>query len=582
MVYFLNGSPIVKIERLTTDELFTKRCIEFEKAITTGDLKSFCDFKVSTSQNQEKQMWEVIQLTFEQNMREKLMKYLGFDKTQISKDLEQVLKKSETITEEMKETKTISNEKADEIIQKSLMIGDYETCVDVCFMALRFDDALLLSTYGGQKLWEQTKNRYLSSKKNIVTNILNNLYADKLESFVIDSNLDKWKETLATICSFGKDKFTHLSEILAQRLENEKSHLSALICYILSQNVDKVVSIWLNEHLSEDNDSLLDLMEKIAIFQSKKQIQKLPNELIEKYSSFASILASQGLFNISLKYLNMVHSSKSNVDPQSEFNHLRYRVYHAVEKPFGEEPKSPFKKIQIIEEEKVEKLPERQEKQEKLEKLEKFEKPKTQSSAFDDGVFQPRRDFQPKKLEPKLEESIIQEEKTFMSGPLPPMKQEVQQQDSPLIPPKKIEKIPEIEKKVDEDFFYKQPVKIVKQEQVSTITFDISSIPEENHNIALTLNKGYETAFSGTVTTSDAQKKRMIESGLLALYKELSERKYSSELIKELTTICQKISSSDFTGSDKLIKKFSEEYWEETKPFIKGLKFLNQILKEKQ
>ena len=65
-------------------------------------------------------------------------------------------------------------------------------------------------------------------------------------SIVETCAIDNWKEALATLVTYGRaEEFFELCDLLGQRLENEaQNYTSAIICYICSGNVERLVSCW--------------------------------------------------------------------------------------------------------------------------------------------------------------------------------------------------------------------------------------------------------------------------------------------------------------------------------------------------
>ncbi len=63
-------------------------------------------------------------------------------------------------------------------------------------------------------------------------------------SIVESCTIDNWKEALATLVTYSRaEEFFELCDLLGQRLENEAANYSsAVICYICSGNVDRLVS----------------------------------------------------------------------------------------------------------------------------------------------------------------------------------------------------------------------------------------------------------------------------------------------------------------------------------------------------
>jgi protein transport protein SEC31 len=556
-ISFNSTSKNVTLTRIDDDLSIGKQCQEFETLMTSGDYATFCSLKSQNCPETDVAIWNVLGINFESDPKEKLMKFLGFNKESISQQVAQAVDEKEEIIENVEKTKYISDKNSETLLQKALMVGNYESAVEVCFLAGRLDDALLLSTFGGGKLWEQTRTRYLNTKNDTITKLVSHVLGAKLDDFVANSDLNSWKETLATICAFGKDKLSTYSELLAKRLETEKFDASSsLVCYIVAQNVEKVISMW----LQDETISLFNLMERVVVLTGKRQI-KLNSDLIGKYAQFGHILAENGFFKTSLHFLNLCASH--GYDNES-FSLERWRVYHALDKPFGEIPKIPFAKVELKE---VKHTPvvtkEPMLTQSFSEQVQpRFEQPRVEQRVDPVGPFSGSFNVQREQTPPTITAPVIH---------TPPV-------EVINVPPMRVE--PQGRREEREEKIIKSEPKQTHQEPI-TIQFDVSKINVEFQPIASSLTTAFELAYSGNVSETNLSKRRMIESGLTSLYQELVDAKLNSQIVNELLTICNQINNRDFVHSDKLIKTFSTTYWDEAKSFSKGLKFLNQILKEK-
>jgi len=117
------------------------RCREFESVLNNEQYQKFCELKAKNSTNElDKTVWNVMNVLFEQDPKQKsnkLLQYLGFDKSQISKEIDEQLEKT---TEEKKktiETTVIESEDIDKLIQRALMVANFEAAVKCCLQAGR-------------------------------------------------------------------------------------------------------------------------------------------------------------------------------------------------------------------------------------------------------------------------------------------------------------------------------------------------------------------------------------------------------------------------------------------------------------
>jgi hypothetical protein len=188
---------------------------------------------------------------------------------------------------------------------------------------------LVISALGGETLYTKTRDIYFNKKNSTTMNFLASILNSKLDEYINNSDLSKWKETLAILINFGNEKFNQLCELLGNRLENENKFAS-IICFICSNNLEKTFEYFSNQ-LKKDYEKieLSNFIQKIIICQRIKKLN-VSESLIDKFAEYARILCEQGLLELSWKYLEMVFEWTSNEVENKELNLLRYRVYNAL------------------------------------------------------------------------------------------------------------------------------------------------------------------------------------------------------------------------------------------------------------
>jgi hypothetical protein len=425
---------------------------------------------------------------------------------------------------------------------------------------------------------------------------------------------------------------------LAKRLEEEKFDVqSATICYMCAQNPEKTISIWLND-LGEkkDTESLIEFMEKVLIYQqtlpSTTSI-KLSPELVEKYSEYASLLASQGLMSSSLRYLNMIHSHSK--DEKLEL--LRYRVYYSLSKPFGEVPKSPFKKIQIQNDQTVKQNVQFNQPMNQLNQptqnvqfnqpnmnqfgnqqfgnqpiMNQFgNQPMTSNPINQFNQPNPMNQFNqpnpmnqnlgPSPYKPNIPTTSSWTQPTSTNEQLPPptMVNKLpptnvftpQSSNDSMMPTTTLENNSFMNPNVNQNTTFIEPIKqnieniqppkTIETIQQPIVQFDVNAVQGgDAQKIIIALNAALHEAFSGNVSDKNLTKKRMVESGLTSLFDDYKSNKIGTELTSDLLKYANYLNEKDYNGTEEMIKTLSGTHWKETKSFSKGMKFLNQILKD--
>jgi len=107
-------------------------------------------------------------------------------------------------------------------------------------------EALILAVAGGPELFARTQRKYLNQARSSISKFISCVVGRDWKSMVETCAIDNWKEALASLVTYGKaEEFFQLCDLLGQRLETEAhNYTSAMICYICSGNIEKLVSCW--------------------------------------------------------------------------------------------------------------------------------------------------------------------------------------------------------------------------------------------------------------------------------------------------------------------------------------------------
>lgn len=384
----------LRLSQFAVDGGIGEATAAFEKALKEGDLASICRSRIEQARtNDEKADWEVIQTLISDNPRRKLVDHLGFSEgdesatesaPKVAEEEDQVpglLSEStaaqaanpraagaghkrlssffdmggdgDTWLSDLSATKgaktnnpfqvfTGSESASDKQITKMLILGDFETAMNICIREDRMSDAFMLAICGGQKCIEQAQAAYFSKKTNApnYVRLLASVVGKNLWDVVYNADLSSWKEIMATLCTFAsEDEFPDLCEALGDRMEEElrssqnKADLrkNASFCYLAGSKLDKVVAIWIEETKEDeaagyekgDADStfslhakaLQSLIEKVTVFREVTKFEdpdlqqgsgwKL-SALYDKYTEYADVVAAHGFLDVAEKYLDML------------------------------------------------------------------------------------------------------------------------------------------------------------------------------------------------------------------------------------------------------------------------------------
>ncbi|CAH2321830.1 transport Sec31B isoform X1 [Pelobates cultripes] len=365
----------VYISQVTTESEILVRSSELQAALISGNLLSYCQNKVQSSpQGFDKNVWNFLKVNFEQDAREKFIKLLGYNKEELDRKISKALgeswqnKSSPSEAEDLVHSiQSVSSQASssftgqlgsssssmeffnlpppdtakfdipvtadtDGLISQALLLGNFESAVDLCLKDGRFADAIILANAGGEDLLRETQQWYFSHQKNKITSLLSFVVQQKWRDIVLNCSLQSWKEALALLLTYSKpEEFSELCDALGNRLESEgegKLSSQACLCYISSGNVDKLTECWVKSHDTSSPLALQDLIEKVMVLRKSIELlqgTQLPLQgpvLSEKVAQYANLLASQGDLTAAMSYL-------SQDSGESSIRQLRERLLNA-------------------------------------------------------------------------------------------------------------------------------------------------------------------------------------------------------------------------------------------------------------
>ncbi|NXY67077.1 SC31B protein, partial [Glareola pratincola] len=376
----------VFISQVTTETEFLLRSRELQMALQSGNLLDYCQGKIQTAKLPfDENLWNFLKVNLEQESRTKLLKLLGYSKEDLQKKIasclsngipdkqplpeadetnaaqtDQLLINSSDdvaavssssaffdnlIPQNMSTLEIPVTEDTDGLISQALLLGNFESAVELCMRAERFADAIILAIAGGENLLKETQKRYFAKHKTKLSLLLSSIVQQNWQDIVCTCDLQSWKEALAILLTYSKhEDYTQLCDMLGARLESEgDAALSndACLCYISSGNVERLVECWVKNHETSSPLALQDLIEKVMVL--SRSIEMLRGTagpapgpvLAERITQYASLLASQGCLAAAMNYLPS--GSKELLIEQ-----LRDRLFHAQGENVGDQQPPPF------------------------------------------------------------------------------------------------------------------------------------------------------------------------------------------------------------------------------------------------
>ncbi|KAH7122233.1 hypothetical protein B0J11DRAFT_333467 [Dendryphion nanum] len=364
----------ISISSFAVDSKIGAASQEFNEALEKGDLAAICEAKIAkASTEEEKADWTVIETLISDQPRRKLVDYLGFaDKgAEVPSDEDKTAPVSTDVTEAegasfFDQTEADSNflpdlaaskgaktnnpfqvytgseSEADQKITRALLLGNFDTALDIALKQDRLSDAFMIAICGGEKSIAKAQAAYFKKRSDgpNYLRLLASVVGKNLWDVVYNADLKDWKEVMATICTFADaSEFPDLCEALGDRLEEAidrdgdagSQRKDASFCYLAGSKLEKVVVNWAQElqenevtgveQSTDDNSfsiharSLQDLIEKVTVFrqvtgftdveQQKEGDWKL-GPLYAKYVEYADIASSHGQLSIAERYLDLL------------------------------------------------------------------------------------------------------------------------------------------------------------------------------------------------------------------------------------------------------------------------------------
>jgi protein transport protein SEC31 len=413
----------VHINQVTTDAVLVENSHYLENTLQTGNFVEYCNYKIeqSTSMNNETQteIWKFIHASFSANNTDKnnrFIQLLGFTFDNVKDKINSFIKNTKTNgiintnaiednfdSLNLKDHSTVQtnghqshqgddafsqlgrslspvnfrfDNQIENTICEGLLLGQYESVIDLCIKENRFIDALLIANTFDANLINKIQTSYFNrhdktnKKKSEYSKFLNSLLTHDWSRIVQQCEIDHWREALVMLLTYctNENELTSLCDILANRLHNKSDEnkslglnseeylLNACICYICSANLDSLVGCWqklIDQTISSTDETkspssnLQDLIEKVMVLRysfprqqnNERSFQKLNAKLIQ----YAKLLADQGCFLNAYNYIKDSNDESIQIIKDRVFNNIDPRIaqqFHLTK------PNSPFKALQ--------------------------------------------------------------------------------------------------------------------------------------------------------------------------------------------------------------------------------------------
>ena len=372
--------PKIFISRVVTETQLVESSAKLETSLAEGNLQEFCQGKLaSVGEGDKAKVWQFIGASFAESCDQEYLNLLGIELTELSSQLRTMLQPEQKAAgqpdlagdmagldlankdefdliaaqavEEEPPSKTSldgkfklerDNSSASGQLTVALLAGDIELAVELAVKQKRFAEALILSIRGGQELWARTQARYFQEaagkeEESDGLALVEAVALDGWEKLVTNCDLSSWREVLAAVLTYTDTASKHLlAGRLGDRLAGEQESLvSALQCYLVSGDLDKIVSSWLELTGGERSPASLQELVELAVVSRAAVSRRGLNsssqpggQLSSALGQYASLLASQGSLATAMSYL-----PEDAVAGDKDLAQLKERLQKALASP---------------------------------------------------------------------------------------------------------------------------------------------------------------------------------------------------------------------------------------------------------
>ena len=256
-----------------------------------------------------------------------------------------------TITEEIiKNTNwNVGNEKT---IKKCLLLGDLESAVQLLFKNNRYSEALLIASTKPE-LFEKAKETYFAKENDLFVKSIFPAIINKNFDLLFDYNVSKeWKEYLFYVSTYSEnnDVFKNFADKLGDKLSSNPDIYLSLICYVLSEQYDKIINMIYNlytkevDKVNDKNELLQNLFEQTQLVNKIINVGGNSNEIFNKIIyNYCLLLVQEGLNIEASRYLINIKDLGDE-----HIQELYERLYFNCELELGNTLPRPNPKMNLI------------------------------------------------------------------------------------------------------------------------------------------------------------------------------------------------------------------------------------------
>lgn len=157
-----------------------------------------------------------------------------------------------------------SSSEEDRLLTRALVLGDFDSAVELCLSRKAWADALLFAVRGGPALLSRVQRAYFAHEQTSrpYLRVLRSVVDADLGDIVRNADLagNDWKEVFVVLCTFSSHnnnaEFADLVAQLGERLHRQDRRKEAMTCYVAAGRLEKIVGIWDQEMLEDEEAEL--------------------------------------------------------------------------------------------------------------------------------------------------------------------------------------------------------------------------------------------------------------------------------------------------------------------------------------
>ena len=258
LISWNNSSKAIEVSQVITEPDIVNRSLELETALAEQDLTPYCNSKAENTQNEsEKSLWQFISATFTaEGLRDQYMNLLGYDKNQVSSKMrpqdtgpspEELAAKMASLSNnegsnssldpseqfemiaashsldktpepeptQISETESSTStpvllgvtDNTEGLIRHALLIGDFESAIELCLQDGNNSHALMLAIHAGGDIYTKTRDKILMlESSNQISSLVGAVVQHDLSTLINTCALDTWKEALVALLTYSSDE----------------------------------------------------------------------------------------------------------------------------------------------------------------------------------------------------------------------------------------------------------------------------------------------------------------------------------------------------------------------------------------